>query len=190
MFGQMKIKFSNFWKIIKILWNSNIPSDNLDTGEINSHLQELNNMRKECGPEYHKWLENLYNHYVQQFISDNNRIWTTGSIMIPLSFSPFAIFPSANSLHFIYTILLAIASISIYFAWLVLADNHKAFQNKSLHWIIAIQKTIGINKIGKNKINGSELTDHINVHKMRYLLLKMLLAGWCIAIFYSLPTKH
>ena len=98
------------------------------------------------------WLQLMYETRWSRFQSDNERIWTTGSILIPLSAAGFAAFCAIENPTWIHVVILGVASMSLYWFWLILAANHKAFQRKSLAWIEAIELETGIIDISSPKI--------------------------------------
>ena len=143
--------------------------------------EELRNMAPNNDPQKDEWLRKLYECYKDRFLSDNDRIWKTGSIMIPLSFAPLAILPSIESPETVHYVILGIASFLIYAIWLIIADNHRAFQNKSMAWIIAIEQSVNLVNTGEAKLGKSRFTEVITVKRMRYGVLIVLGILWVIA---------
>ena len=131
-----------------------------------------------------EWLRKIYACYTERFLSDNCRIWKTGSIMIPLSFAPLAILPSIGRPHLIHCVILGLASIAIYIVWLLIADNHRAFQKKSISWITAIENTINLVNIGGSTVGEYILTKFITVRWMRNGIFIMLVLLWFIAALW------
>ena len=127
-----------------------------------------------------EWLRALYAAYTERFLSDNNRIWSTGAIMIPLSLAPFAILPAITKLQDIHFWVLSLASITVYLAWLVIADGHRQFQDKSVAWIAAIEQSIGIDA-GSPKVGTYWLTTVVTIRRMRIAILFELIIGWVVA---------
>ena len=129
-----------------------------------------------------KWLELLYEENSKMMISDNRNIWTTASIMIPLSFAPLIALSSIQHPNDFQINILALASIIIISTWLVIAENHRAFQEKSRAWMIAIEETIGLQNIGINKIFvnifNRVLTFRGAVQIMRWGLVILMIIGW------------
>jgi hypothetical protein len=46
--------------------------------------------RNKGGVDSNRWLELLFKHYSDRMLSDNERIWRTGALLIPLSLAAFA----------------------------------------------------------------------------------------------------
>ncbi|MDR3463406.1 MAG: hypothetical protein P4L76_13925 [Beijerinckiaceae bacterium] len=57
-------------------------------------LQRLSALQMQKEFDGDSWLQLLYSSYLQRFLSDNNRIWTTGQWMIPLSLAPLVAIPN------------------------------------------------------------------------------------------------
>ena len=129
-----------------------------------------------------QWLRTLYDSYNKRFLSDNNRIWTTGSIMIPLSLAGFAALPTLQCPPFISLLSLALASTAVIVSWLLIAENHAAFQEKSLAWIIAIEETVGLKNTGGAKITSNLInrifTFKAGVQFARWGITAGVIAGW------------
>ena len=128
-----------------------------------------------------EWLRTLYDAASERFLSDNGRIWTTGAIMIPMSLAPFAVLPAIHKPVAVHFWILGLASLTVYLAWLIIADVYRQFQDKSLAWIIAIQQTIGLMNTGKPKVGEYWLTRLVTIRRMRYAILAELIAGWLVA---------
>jgi hypothetical protein len=135
-----------------------------------------------------QWLRTLYESYCKRFMEDNSRIWTTGSIMIPLSLAAFAAVPNMTNARLLHLAVLAAASISLMLAWLVISENHRAFQEKSRAWIVAIELTLGLEKTGESKIKGDALNSLLirphAAQAMRWLLLIFVVVGWVLVIVF------
>lgn len=131
-----------------------------------------------------EWLSRLYEYYTARFLSDNCRIWKTGSIMIPLSFAPLAILPSIPSPQLIHYVILGLASIVIYIVWLLIADNHRAFQNKSMPWIKAIENTIDLVNTSGCTLYEYMLTKLITARWMRRVILMTIVLLWVTAALW------
>ncbi len=125
------------------------------TNSKDNLIKKFNTMKKENVIE-------LYKIYLQRFIEDNSKIFSTGAILIPLSFAVFATVPTVISSFssFVPIILPAAISLILYFAWFFIAENHRVFQNRNMLIISAIEKSLGIVFIsGKKK-------EEINIDKI------------------------
>ena len=106
--------------------------------------------------------------------------------MIPLSLAVFAALPSIQKPTTIQLGILALASISIMVSWLIIAENHRAFQEKSRAWIVAIEETLGLQKTGDSKISvnlpNRILTFRGAAQIMRWGLTFTLTIGWVLVL--------
>jgi len=116
--------------------------------------EEISDGGHEILPESEEWLKEIYKHYQSRFLSDNNRIWTTAAILVPLSVAPFAVLAKGSVLTTMQLLLMAIVSSMFLIAWLFIADVHKEYQNRSDKIINAIEKKIGFvfNHVPQKKI--------------------------------------
>lgn len=128
------------------------------------------------------WLKTLYNSFSNRMLSDNERIWRTGAIFVPLSLSAFAALVSMSNLDSWKVLTLGLASSALLWCWLFIAENHRAFQQKSEAWLVAIQETIGLEKVGGPKVRGNKLNQILifgaAIQWMRWLLTIGVTAAW------------
>jgi hypothetical protein len=59
-----------------------------------------------------KWLQTLYTSYLNRMFSDNERIWRTGALFVPLSLSAFAAYANTK-IQGLKLLVISIASIFI-----------------------------------------------------------------------------
>lgn len=85
-------------------------------------------------------LTNLYQEYGQRFRSDNNGIWTTGAIMVPLSLGSFGLLASLSDPSRGQVIVLPLIGLLLMTIWFVIAENLRAFQEGSMAWLEAIEQ--------------------------------------------------
>lgn len=88
------------------------------------------------------WLRTIYEGRSQRFLQDNQTVWRTGAIMVPVSFGALIVpfeHPIISSVEFFA---LAVASILVLFFWIWIVENHRAFQDKSMATMIAIERAI------------------------------------------------
>jgi hypothetical protein len=142
------------------------------------------------GNDPNTWLQVLYQNYANRFLSDNGRIWSTGSILIPLSLAGFAAVIGLDDPHWSHVVVLMFASIALMFIWLVIAENHRAFQQKSKAWLTAIERTIKIEGVGDLKVKGNFwnqlLTGKCAVQNMRWYLFLAVVIGWIGVLILTL----
>lgn len=140
-----------------------------------THIQDASLQREE-------WLRTIYQMYHQRFLSDNNRIWTVGAILLPVSLSAFAIPVRVTDLSWIPLCVLALASTFLIWSWIIIADNHRAFQQKSLAWVVAIQELLNVKDPHGFKLDESWLARNVPVHRMRWMLGWAVPLGWVLVV--------
>lgn len=91
-----------------------------------------------------KWLEALFKHYSDRMLSDNERIWRTGALFVPIALAAFAALTAIKLLQLWHIVALAAPSMTLMWAWIVIAENHRSFQQKSEAWLIAIQRVMDL----------------------------------------------
>jgi hypothetical protein len=106
-----------------------------------THLKRL---RQEAEGE--KWLQTLYTAYLQRFLSDNNRIWVTGQLLVPLSVAPLAVVATLKSPPVVSVLLLAACSVPLVWFWIVIAESHRSFQEIAHEWLSAIEETLEVDR--------------------------------------------
>ena len=94
-----------------------------------------------------QWLQTLYNNYHKRFLADNSQVWGNGRILVPVSLTAFGVYAGLETPTLHAALFLAFASISLIMLWLVNAEKHRAFQNKSMAWLVAIEKAIGLKDV-------------------------------------------
>lgn len=119
------------------------------------------------------WLRTLYSSYLQRFLSDNGRIWTTATLMVPLSLAAFAGVPALKQLTNATLALLAVPSIVLITLWLFSADKHRVFQEQSEDVLNAIEHVLGIRELGKRPKWGA-------VRLARWALTVGVWLGWLV----------
>ena len=136
----------------------------------------------------HEWLRALYASYTTRFISDNNRIWVTGSIMIPLALSGFALLPTIEKPTIKLLLPIALASSVVLLAWNLIADNHRAFQEKSFAWLTAIEEILDIDKPVAVKVQKGFLMGFASfkgaVRATRWFLFFAVVIVWVLMLLY------
>ena len=141
----------------------------------------IEDQRKQ-GQDPNAWLQTLYQNYANRFLSDNGRIWSTGSILIPLSLAGFAAVVGLDAPRWPHVVVLMFASIALMFIWLVIAENHRAFQQKSEAWLAAIERTIKLEGVGGPKVKGNFLNRLLTgkgaVQNMLWYLFLAVVIGW------------
>lgn len=82
------------------------------------------------GPEISP--ERVYETRRELFLNDNNRIWSTGALLVPLSLAPFLALTQFDGRpedeHFV---LLGVASVFLMAFWLLISERHRRYQIRS-----------------------------------------------------------
>lgn len=162
---------------------------NKEINRIKNKLQILIEDQKSQNRDPNIWLLEIYRAYHQRFLYVNELIYKTGAIMIPLSFSAFAVYFSLNRPSTFYLATIMFASVLIYFTWLIFAENQRAFQEKAESWIMAIHKILKLDEIDiPAKVRGSGLprllTFNRAIQKMRWFLLFIIVLGWVLILLF------
>lgn len=130
----------------------------------------------------------LYTTYFERFLNDNNKIWSTGNIFIPLSLAGLL---SLNSLALPYTCLLALGSMALMRFWVLVAENHRAFQTHAQTIMEAIEGYMGPTiKPGKlaphrsieHKLFGKPL---FTVQNIRWQMFASVCVIWLLAVWFK-----
>jgi hypothetical protein len=136
------------------------------------------------GQNPHAWLMTLYKARSERMLSDNERIWKTGNIFVPISLSAFAALLAIKDVKSSQVLTIGLASFALIWFWIIIAENHRAFQQKSDEWLVTIQKKIGINYTGSGKVKGNLLnrmsTSSGAVQGTRWALAIGITAAWVL----------
>lgn len=127
-------------------------------------------------------LSSLYEGYSSRFLSDNTRIWTTAATMIPLSLGAFVVLASIDRPSRSQIVLLPLAGWLLMSIWLVIAENHRAFQEASHQWMRAVERIWGFDEALPEK-RLSWMTGRRRVRQMRFALWWIVTVG---AVFVML----
>lgn len=145
-------------------------------------IAEMVDDQRKQGKDPNAWLQILYQSYASRFLSDNERIWNTGAIVIPLSLAGFVAVISLNKPQWPQVIVLMTGSIVLMFIWLMIAENHRAFQQKSQAWLVAIERTLKLKGGWGPKVKGNflnRLSTKFSVQSWRWIFFFLVVAGWC-----------
>jgi hypothetical protein len=154
-------------------------------------LHDLNLTPSDCAAG----LERAHEKYTQLYLSDNNRIWSTAAIMVPLSLGAFVVLASMDKPTIVQVIVLALASWLLMAVWFIIADNHRAFQEVSLERTRQIEELWGMRRQPRNKEKGRGLFGFIGlvgpggVRRMRKWLLWLVAIGW-LAVLLWWPSTN
>lgn len=143
---------------------------------------ELKKIKKNDDVSYEAWLKTLFEHHSNRHSMDNERIWKIGEIFIPLALTPLALLTQIENITLWHIYILAFSSITLIWSWLLIAENHRSFWQKSQAWMDAIQQIIGIKKKGPSKVKGNFLNRILTfkgaVQYMRFLITILITCIW------------
>lgn len=94
--------------------------------------------------EWRHLLLELRGSHSERFLADNERIWQTGSILIPAAGAGFFAIPDFLEAQPLGLVLIGALSIAIIYLWHVMAEGHRSFQNTHDAWVKAIDEELGI----------------------------------------------
>lgn len=158
-------------------------SGSQETPAVDPIVEKLREqLRKLETAERDEWLRLLYDRYTERFMKDNDRIWSTGAIMIPLSLGGFVALATIQVVTVAHVLSLALASIALMLFWEVTAENHRAFQQKSEKWIKAIEEEIGLTDTGGPKADAHRIAK-LRVQAVRWYLFGFTVLCWLIVGF-------
>ncbi len=122
----------------------------------------------------------LHQSFVSRFAADNSGIWSTGAIFVPAAFAaPVAFYSFGHQSWKAFTALCAL-SLVLLGAWELIAEGHRAFQNRSVAVMRGIELALDL-EFGRPKLPDSvaqaRLT-RIGVAVLRRWLFVALALGW------------
>lgn len=133
--------------------------------------------------EQAKALVTLHESYSARFLSDNARIWTTAASMIPLSLGAFVVLASMRSPALVQVVILSAAAWVLMSVWLIIAENHRAYQEGSQRVLQDIEEIWGFpHRPAKSK--GNWLTGRGRVRQMRYVLWWAVTIGAVLVVLF------
>jgi hypothetical protein len=167
----------------KSAWDTQLE---LVTTALEQMLQEHRDRHGANPVDSQRWLEVLHRHYGDRMLADNERIWRTGALAIPLSLAAFAAVPSIHCLAPWHVIALSVPSVTLMLVWLAISENHRAFQTHSQIWLVAIERAMGLRAPVATKVASdgpeSRLVRRGSVQRLRWTLVCMVVALWVAII--------
>jgi hypothetical protein len=131
-------------------------------------------------------LKMLYEGRLQQFIADNNRIWTTGALLVPLALAAFFALASIDHPQLEHFIVLGAASSLLGFFWLSIAEGHRGFQDLSHAWMTAIEARFGVRRNAPKGtlIERQRRERRVRIQIVRYFIVAAIPILWIIAALW------
>ncbi len=155
-----------------------------EVDRLKAELNKLTRARASEGDNPGEWLRALYTAYAERMRSDNERIWSTGAIFVPLALSAFAALLAVETPALWKTTVLAGGSCALLVLWLFIAEDHRSFQQQSEAWMVAILEVAGLEKVGGEKLKGNALNRALTckgaIQKTRWFLVGAVLVAWIV----------
>ena len=131
------------------------------------------------------WLLRLHESYAERFLADNERIWSTASLFIPLSLATFPAYFALDERTWQLASTFGAVSVALVTFWYLIAEKHKTFQNRSYDVVRAIE-TVIIGTKGMGEIRDA-VVRHApdagpSAHTTRLTLVVSIWVGWFAVI--------
>lgn len=130
-------------------------------------------------PETSGWIETIYKSRSDRLISENDKIWTTGRIFIPISVGVFGVYATIDTPKLSQVSILATISISLLLIWQAISFVHKKFQTTHSDWLERIEKVVWLETPKKKE---TFLERIIKLGRIRGLLIITIIIIWSIII--------
>jgi len=128
------------------------------------------------------WREILFKHHSERMLADNARIWTVAGILLPISLAAFGALASIKCVRPWHVAVLGFSSVTLIGFWIIISENQRAFQEKSEAWLVAIQRTVGLNFRRQGKLArtglGAVLVKTITIQRLRWFLFVSVITAW------------
>lgn len=113
--------------------------------EKQQHRQEVTRIKEKLAnlspnDATDKLLFTLYTAKTDRFLAENEKIWVTGRIFIPVSLAAFAAWAALKPASWQQVFVLGVLSISLLVIWHIVAQAHKRFQIHHEAWLDAIEE--------------------------------------------------
>jgi hypothetical protein len=89
-----------------------------------------------------EWLRAIYQAQLQKFLHDNDRIWSSGSLLVPLSLAPFLALTRIDHLEDTHFVFFGFASSILMALWLVIGERHRQLQERSVRRLEEIEEHV------------------------------------------------
>lgn len=155
------------------------PEQNDHWGKVRQELQRLAPSKPDD-----EWLRHLHRSYIDRFLSDNQRIWSTASILVPASLAAFPAFFATKGRDFWQALIFGAFSIAVMIFWHFIAEKHRVFQDRSLKLADAIEKHVLGDDIG-GAIDAARSQQREPRPKVRTARIGLV---WCTAALWLLIT--
>ncbi len=152
--------------------------------DLKTEIEKLVDQLKADKRDPDEWLRTLYATYAARMQSDTDRTWTIGLILIPVALAGFAAFVAIDRPERWHAIVLGLASSAVAWCWVFMAENYRAFRQKSEAWVVAIEQALGVKdglgpKLALGNLN-QILTFKAAVQIMRWVLVGAITVGWIV----------
>lgn len=144
-------------------------------------------------PQRDEWLREMYRTRLDRFLADNNTIWKTGAIFVPVAIGSLII-PFQADIHSVGAlVVLTLGSVGLLIIWNLIHENHRAFQDKSMAIIRAIEKVAGFEDPHGPKVNdldwpSSMIAAQKAARRVYWSLVPIVFVTWLIVIAIQVCT--
>jgi len=147
--------------------------------ELHSRLQPLTTDERGSG-----WLKTLYEKRTDRFSSDNDKIWTTGQILIPIAIGAFGVYAALKDPDLYQVLILAFLSVGLLVIWELIALVHRRFQGIHECWLDAIEQHLSVKPTAIPR-------RRMQLKVARRLLIVIVFAVWTVIIVFRhiLPVE-
>ncbi|HSH62388.1 MAG TPA: hypothetical protein VK988_22610 [Acidimicrobiales bacterium] len=130
-----------------------------EEAQSGSEVVDLEDLVEKVRGQLESWsrgdLVALHQSFAVRFTADNAGIWSTGSIFVPASYAVPAIYLTSGDQTWAAFAVLSALSTLLIASWLVIAENHRAFQQRSDAIMRAIELVLEL-EFGKPKVVDSK----------------------------------
>lgn len=143
--------------------------------DIRRQIQSLKEKHSDDG-----LLLELYKTQHERYLSENDKIWTTGRVFIPISLSGLGLFGSIQNPALWQTLVIAFGSVSLLLFWHYIASRHREFQNYHDLWLeIFEEEMLGISRVERR-------SKSISLLRIRGLFVFCIILLWAAIILFQL----
>lgn len=91
-----------------------------------------------------EWLPRIYEVRAARFLHDNDRIWSSGALLVPLSLAPFLALGNIRGLETAHFVVLGLASTTLIAFWFLISESHRRYQHASMTLMRQIEAYVGL----------------------------------------------
>jgi hypothetical protein len=142
-------------------------------------------------PDSEGWLKELYKVHADGFKGENDRIWETGKIIVPVSFAAFGAFAQLKDKGLLEVAVFGFGSTSLLLLWHLIARSHRHFQDAHRTWTEEIELVMHRDQKGSGTADAKTKTSNLETPKnkvgmprIRRILLWTVGSAWVLIGLY------